>query len=92
MAALQSGSVVASAALREERVLQALGHPRYRGQSLPVWRIVEALGEPATSRLVVAVLHRLERRGIVARRGRPGQLEWRKVDAEGQPESIPGRA
>ena len=66
----------------EAVVLEVLSHPRYRGDFLPVWRIVDALAlalplHPVT---IHWSLKRLERQGRVEhRRLATGQIEWRTL-------------
>jgi len=70
----------------EEAVAAAVGHPRYGGQYLPVWRILVALEAGWEPPAVRWALHRLEAQGSVeCRRGSSGQLEWRaRAPADGR--------
>ena len=65
-------------ALLESVVLEILGHPRYRGGYVPVWRILDAAALPLTPAAVRRSLERLEAQGLVEhRRGADDQIGWR---------------
>jgi hypothetical protein len=74
---LTFGVIVQTTAIPiESLILGALGHPRYRGQYLPVWRIIEATGLPLEAPRVRGALQRLEYAGRVEHR----RAEWRHAD------------
>jgi len=64
-------------------VLEVLGHRRYGGAHMPVWRIQDALAVPLTPAAIWRSLERLEAEGRVERR-RSGadQIEWRVAVAQ----------
>ena len=63
-------------------VLEVLGHRRYGGAHMPVWRIQDALAVPLTPAAVRRSLERLEADGQVERRRRGAdQIEWRLATA-----------
>jgi hypothetical protein len=77
MSSVTSGVIVQTIAIPIESVILAvLDHPRYRGQYLPVWRIIEAAGLPLEAPIVRGALQRLECAGRVEHR----PAEWRHAD------------
>lgn len=71
-------SVPAPVGTLEESLLEVLAHPRYRGEYVPVWRILDAVALPLTPAAIRRELERLEAQGRVEhRRASPDQIEWR---------------
>lgn len=58
-------------------VLTALGHPRYRGDFVPFWRIREAVPAGPHPIGIHRELERLEVAGMVERRRGDDGVEWR---------------
>ena len=61
----------------EQAVLEAVGHPRYRGAWVQNWRILEAIPVPLTPAAIRRALEHLEAEGRVERRRRVNHVEWR---------------
>jgi hypothetical protein len=77
MSSVTFGVIVQTIAIPiESLILEVLGHPRYRGEYLPVWRIIEATGLPLEAPTVRGALQRLECAGRVEHR----PAEWRHAD------------
>ena len=60
-------------------VLAVIGHPRYGGDFIPLWRIREAVPAGPNPIGIHRELERLEAAGMVERRWSGDRVEWRIV-------------